>query len=145
MLNKLRCYSISVIFLFLIVPLVKGQLNYDTLKYIKFYDQPIWSVYQNYFNSSVSIHPNYVRDSLNKSDINWNAESFKEVGISYSKNKFYVLVTLINNLPDKSYLKPKPKYFNAYVSYSDKSYLTELGINLFKNYYVNSVAPNILL
>lgn len=64
-----------------------------------------------------------------------NAESFKEVGISWANDKIYGAVNLMTLPADASKRKPKTKYANAIASFSDRGYLVEAGYNWFSGYY----------
>jgi hypothetical protein len=125
---------IIIVFSCCIVPL-KAQFLYDTLKYVKFYDKPLWSLYQNFYSNSFLISQNYVKDSLANTTLNINAESVKEVGISYAKNQYFVAINLFGILNEQSGRKPKPRYANGVGSFSDRDYLVECGFNWFTGYF----------
>lgn len=119
----------------LLVSRLPAQFLYDTLKYVKFYDKPIWSLYQNYYANSFGITQNYAKDSITNTALNINAESFKEIGIAYAKNQYYFTINLFGILNEAANRKPRPKYANGTASFSDRDYLWEGGFNWFSGYY----------
>lgn len=124
-----------IIFLATLLPRLSAQMLYDTSYIYKAYDRSIWGIYQNYYSNNHVFDPFMPTSDTTHNNTNWTAESFKEIGFSYTKNTFYLAVNVFGVLNFQSERKPKPQYVNVITSYCNNRYLFELNVNWFKGYY----------
>ena len=117
-----------------------AQYYFDSTYIKKYYNNAVWSLYQNYNNHSLYISQSFNKDTTVNSLLNPIAESLTDVGFIYSDEKRFFLFNLysIPNQPSKR--KPQPKAINFIIGINDDNKLSELGVNWFTGYYEKNSA-----
>lgn len=138
---KILCF---VVFL-LNFSIATAQYYFDSTYIKKYYNNAVWSLYQNYSNHSLFFSQRYNKDSTFSTKLNPIAESLTDVGFSYSNEKLFLYFYLFSFPNQPSPRKSKPRAFNFVIGINDDNKVSELGLNWFTGYYEkNSVnfVPN---
>jgi hypothetical protein len=101
-----------------------AQYYFDSTYIKKYYNNAVWSLYQNYNNHSLYISQSFNKDTTVNSLLNPIAESLTDVGFIYSNEKRFFVINLysVPNQPSKR--KPQPKAINFIIGINDNNKLS---------------------
>jgi hypothetical protein len=112
-----------------------AQYYFDSTYIKKYYNNVVWSLYQNYNNHSLYISQKFRRDTTLNTALNPIAESLNDVGLNYSDEKRFFAFHLFSFPNKPSTRKAKPKALNFLIGINNDNKVSELGVNLFTGYY----------
>jgi hypothetical protein len=137
--NYILKISYTTIFLFSL-NIVSAQYYFDSTYIKKYYNNALWSLYQNYNNHSLYISQKFQRDSTTNTALNPIAESLTNVGFSYSDEKRFIAINLYSVPYQPSKRKPQPRAINFVIGINADNKVSELGLNWFTGYYEKNSA-----
>lgn len=117
-----------------------AQFYFDSTYIHKYYNNAIWSLYQNYSNHSLQISQTFNNNSAQNSQLSPHAEGLNDVGIIYSNEKKFFLFNLYSIPKEPSTRKPDPKAVNFIIGTNEENIVSELGVNWFTGYYEKNSA-----
>lgn len=112
-----------------------AQFYFDSTYVQKYYNNAVWSLYQNYNNHSLHISQTFNKDTSQKTELSPIAESLTDVGIIYSDEKKFFLFNLYSIPNQPSLRKPQPRAVNFIIGTTEDNIVSELGFNWFTGYY----------
>lgn len=112
-----------------------AQFYFDSTYVHKYYNNAVWSLYQNYSNHSLHISQTFNKDTSQKTELSPIAESLTDVGIIYSDEKKFFLFNLYSVPNQPSLRKPQPRAVNFIIGTTEDNIVSELGFNWFTGYY----------
>jgi hypothetical protein len=115
-----------------------AQYYFDSTYIKKFYNNAVWSLYQNYNNHSLYISQNFDKENTVNTALNPIAESLTDIGFIYSNEKRFFAFNLFSIPNRPSTRKPQPKALNFIIGINNDNKLSEIGLNWFTGYYENN-------
>jgi hypothetical protein len=112
-----------------------AQFYFDSTYIQKYYNNAVWSIYQNYSNHSLQISQPNSKDTTQNTKLTPFAESLTDVGIIYSDEKKFFSFNLYSIPNQPSERKPQPKAVNFIIGTNEDNLVSELGFNWFTGYY----------
>ena len=112
-----------------------AQFYFDSTYVQKYYNNAVWSLYQNYSNHSLHISQTFNKETSQKTELSPIAESLTDVGIIYSDEKKFFLFNLYSIPNQPSLRKPQPRAVNFIIGTTEDNIVSELGFNWFTGYY----------
>jgi hypothetical protein len=119
---------------------VSAQYYFDSIYIKKYYNNALWSLYQNYNNHSLFISQKFHSDSTINTALNPIAESLVNVGFAYSNEKRFIAINLYSVPYQPSKRKPQPMAVNFIIGNNIDNKVSELGVNWFSGYYEKNSA-----
>lgn len=131
------CFLNKIIILILVsnFNIASAQYYFDSNFIKKYYNNSLWSLYQNYSNHSLNISQKYNKDFTLNTALNPVAESMTDVGFVYSNEKQYLAFNLYSIPYRPSNRKPQPKAVNFVIGSIVDNRVSEFGVNWFTGYY----------
>jgi hypothetical protein len=123
---------------------VSAQYYFDSTYIEKYYNNALWSLYQNYNNHSLFISQKFQSDSTINTALNPIAESLVNVGFAYSNDKRFIAINLYSVPYQPSKRKPQPMAVNFIIGNNVDNKVSELGVNWFSGYYEKNSANFVL-
>ena len=130
---------VFIIFLFSVNTSI-AQYYFDSTHIKKYYNNAVWSLYQNYSNHSLYISQTFHKDTTLNTILNPIAEGLTDVGFIYSNEKSFIAFNLYSVPNQPSNRKPKPKAINFLIGIDNNNKVFELGANWFTGYYEKNSA-----
>lgn len=127
-------------FLLLNFNIGRAQYYFDSTFIKKYYNNSVWSLYQNYNNHSLYISQKFKKDSTINTKLSATAESLTDVGFIYTNEKLFLAFYLYSVPYKPSVRKPKPRAINFLIGINDDNKVSELGVNWYTGYYENNSA-----
>lgn len=112
-----------------------AQYYFDSTYIKKYYNQSVWSLYQNYNNHSLFISQRYTPDTASESRLQAMAESLANVGFSYADEKRVIAFNLYSVPYQPSERKPPSRAINIVLSQISGPSVVEMGANWFSGYF----------